>query len=138
MNRTDLQTLVTLRLRDARVLLDNGCFEGAYYLAGYAVECALKACIAKQIKRYDFPDKKLVSDSYSHDLIQLIRVAGLTADHTLALKSSTNFTINWSIVSKWSEQTRYQSSIAQIEAENIYRAITVRRDGVLTWLKKYW
>lgn len=138
MNRTDLQTLATLRLREARVLLDNGCFEGAYYLAGYAVECALKACIAKQSKRYDFPDRKFVNDSYSHDLLQLIRVANLATVYDLEVKSNMNFALHWSIVREWSEQARYRSSITQAEAENIYRAITVRRDGVLVWLKKYW
>ncbi|RLC09228.1 MAG: DNA-binding protein, partial [Deltaproteobacteria bacterium] len=26
-------------------MLDNGYFNGAYYLLGYSVECTLKACI---------------------------------------------------------------------------------------------
>ncbi len=47
MNRSDLQNLATIRLRDAEVLLDNGRYDGAYYLLGYVIECALKACIAK-------------------------------------------------------------------------------------------
>jgi HEPN domain-containing protein len=33
------------------VLLEAGLYAGAYYLAGYAVECALKACIAKKTAR---------------------------------------------------------------------------------------
>ena len=65
MNRKDLQRLTRLRLAEARVLLAAAKYDGAYYLAGYAVECALKACIAKQIKRFDFPDKKLVIDSHT-------------------------------------------------------------------------
>jgi HEPN domain-containing protein len=47
MNRTDFQELAEERLEDARPLLDAGRFSGAYYLAGYAVECALQACIAR-------------------------------------------------------------------------------------------
>jgi hypothetical protein len=47
--------------------------DGAYYLAGYAVECALKACIAKETKRYEFPDKKRVDSSYSHNLDLLVK-----------------------------------------------------------------
>jgi len=46
-NRADFQELAQIRLRDAEVLLENGRFDGAYYIAGYSVECALKACIAK-------------------------------------------------------------------------------------------
>ena len=62
MNRYDLQKLSRLRVREAKVLLDNKCYEGAYYLLGYAVECALKACIARQTKAFDFPDRKLIND----------------------------------------------------------------------------
>ena len=45
--------------------------DGAYYLAGYAIECALKACIAKATRRYDFPDRKKVDASHTHDLREL-------------------------------------------------------------------
>jgi len=81
MNRTDLQRLTRLRLREARVLFDNRRYDGAYYLLGYAVECALKAYIAKQTKRYDFPDKKFVNDIYTHDLNKLLSVSGLESDY---------------------------------------------------------
>lgn len=60
MNRADLQVLARLRLAEAKVLFDNRRYEGAYYLLGYAIECALKAYIAKQTKRYDFPEKNLL------------------------------------------------------------------------------
>jgi hypothetical protein len=50
MNRRDLQTLADLRVTDGEKLVDAGRFSAAYYLLGYAVECALKACIAKQIR----------------------------------------------------------------------------------------
>lgn len=60
MNRYDLQKLAVLRVKEGKVLLDNKCYEGAYYLLGYAIECALKACIAKQTKKFDFPEKKFL------------------------------------------------------------------------------
>jgi hypothetical protein len=47
MNRNDFQKISRLRVKEAKALLDNGYPAGAYYLMGYAVECALKACIAK-------------------------------------------------------------------------------------------
>ncbi len=53
MNRTDLQKLSNIRIREAKVLFAAGEHSGAYYLAGYAIECALKACFAKGVKRYD-------------------------------------------------------------------------------------
>jgi hypothetical protein len=54
-DRKDLQELSTVRPKEAAALLKAGLFDGAYYLAGYAVECALKACIAKGTQRYEFP-----------------------------------------------------------------------------------
>ena len=46
-----------LRLKEAAALLDLGLADGAFYLAGYAVECALKVCIAKSTRRGEFPDR---------------------------------------------------------------------------------
>jgi hypothetical protein len=47
-NRTDLQELADIRIEEAAALLalTPPKPDGAYYLAGYAVELALKACIA--------------------------------------------------------------------------------------------
>jgi hypothetical protein len=45
--RAELQALAARRIREARVLFDAGEFDGAYYLAGYAIECALKAIVIK-------------------------------------------------------------------------------------------
>ena len=59
MNRSSLQNLANERIKDAEALLMAGRWSGAYYLAGYAVECALKACFAKQTREYDFPQKSL-------------------------------------------------------------------------------
>lgn len=58
MNKKILQALAEARVADARALLNAKRFDAAYYLAGYAIECALKACIAKRTRRHDFPDKE--------------------------------------------------------------------------------
>ena len=47
MDRRDLQALSKARLIEAKALLKLGLTDGACYLAGYTVECAIKACIAK-------------------------------------------------------------------------------------------
>ena len=76
MNRQDFQLIAEERISDAQALLATGTnSSGAYYLAGYAVECALKACIAKQTKQYDYPDKKTVENSYTHNIELLLKTA---------------------------------------------------------------
>jgi HEPN domain-containing protein len=77
MDRKDLRALSRVRLSEARALLKAGLPDGAYYLAGYAVECGLKACIAKETQRYEFPEKKRADASYTHSLKELVRVAEL-------------------------------------------------------------
>jgi hypothetical protein len=137
MNRADLQRLASTRAREAQVLLDSDCYDGAYYLVGYAVECALKACVARQTRRYDFPDKRAVIESYVHDLEKLVRAAGLTGDFALESKRDTQFQLNWGIVKEWSEESRY-SLWTKAQAEGLYKAVTDRRHGVLRWIKQHW
>ncbi|HYI10667.1 MAG TPA: DNA-binding protein [Thermoanaerobaculia bacterium] len=138
MNRSDLQKLTDLRLEDAKVLLDASRFEAAYYLLGYAVECALKSCIAKQIREFDFPDKKLVNDSYVHDLKKLLNISGIERFHDAEMSRNRAFATNWGIVKDWSENTRYQVTTAESLVRDFFAAVTEPPDGVITWLKKYW
>jgi HEPN domain-containing protein len=78
--RKDFKALADLRIAEARILLANHREQGTYYLAGYAVECALKECIAKKTKKSQFPPKvDDVREIYSHRLDKLISVAGLDA-----------------------------------------------------------
>ena len=137
MNRADLQKLARTRIKEAKALLDLGYYDGAYYLAGYAVECALKACIAKKTHRYDFPDKKQAEESYTHDLTKLIRVAKLDDAVNQEIASNKIFAENWRSAREWSEAARYQT-ITKETAEHLYNAIMDRKHGVLSWLKKLW
>lgn len=138
MNRDDLQRIARLRVKEAKVLLENGYFSGAYYLLGYAIECALKACIAKQIKRYDFPDRKLINDSYSHELEKLLGVSGLKEKLQGEIRNNPNLEVNWAIVKDWSVESRYSTDISETAARDFYSAVTTRKNGVLSWLKKWW
>jgi len=64
-NKKILQALAEARVTDARTLLSAKRFDAAYYLAGYAVECALNACIAKRTNRHDFRDKDVAREVYT-------------------------------------------------------------------------
>lgn len=137
MNRKDLQELSKVRLKEANALCAKGLYDGAYYLAGYAVECALKACIAKKILRYEFPDKGKVNSSYTHNLLDLISVAGLKDGLKEQASKDRDFQTNWEIVQLWSEQSRYQKYQAEPTRE-LLAAIGERNHGVVSWIKRYW
>ena len=137
MNRKELQDLSNIRLREAKALLGLGLHDGAYYLAGYAVECALKACIAKSTRKYEFPDKKKVDSSYSHSLRELLRVAGLDEARDEAAMLDAEFRENWRIVQSWSEQSRYRRHRPDA-ARELLDAIMSPRSGVARWIKRHW
>jgi hypothetical protein len=138
MNRADSQQLTELRLKEVRLLLDAGCFEGAYYLAGYAIEFALKSCIAKKTNQYDFPDKKLVGQIYTHDPVGLLKAAGLETELQNEAKSNKDFQRSWAQVVNWSEEARYETTRTQTAANDLWAAIADDRNGILQWLKKRW
>lgn len=135
--RKDLQALSRVRAREAKTLLDAGLYDGAYYLAGYAVECALKACIAKATRRHEFPDKQLAIDCFKHDLGVLVNLAELEEPRRTLMKSNSGFGKNWNTVSSWSEQSRYRT-FDKASAAALVEAIMERRNGILSWLRHYW
>lgn len=138
LNRYDLQRLADLRVEEARLLLDNGYYSGAYYLLGYAVECALKACIARQSAEFDFPDMERTRDSHNHDFRRLVVTAGLTADFLSEHRSSSQFRNNWDTVTKWKTNSRYQHSISEAQAAEMFDAVTGDNGGILPWIKSKW
>jgi len=137
MNRRDFQQLALARLAEAECLINNGHYSGAYYLCGYAVECALKAGIAKLTRLHDFPDKKRTLDSYTHDLNTLLIAADLKAALDKEAARDKAFRDYWLTVKAWSEQSRYQTS-SESEARNLYQAVTDSKHGVLRWIRKEW
>ena len=118
-------------------MLGLGLWDGAYYLAGYAEECALKACIAKQTERHEFPDKKKALQSYSHDLRSLAQVAGLGDGFSERSRRDAEFGQNWETAQSWSEESRYQRH-GQKSAQDMFKAATHRIYGVIPWIKAHW
>jgi hypothetical protein len=132
-----LQALANARMRDARALYKAGEFSGAYYLIGYAVECGLKACIAKKIRRHDFPDKKGVNDAHTHNLKILCSLADLHGPRLLLEQTDPLFRKNWNLTITWSEESRYKTSDQQ-KSKDLMDAIMGKRHGVMPWIKRHW
>lgn len=137
MNRRDLRQLAELRCKEAAALLRARCYGGAYYLAGYAIECAVKACIARKTRRYEFPDRKLAERAWSHKPGELVRLAGLDKALATEAEYSPRFAANWAVVATWSETSRYEFRRSS-EARDLLRAIVEPGHGVLQWLRRHW
>lgn len=147
MNRLDLQQLAETRLADAKALLQAGQNDGAYYMAGYAVECALKACIAKRTQQHDFPPLD-AAKSYTHNLSELVKIAGFAdligRERLEKIQSSRNapplspMELNWRAVYEWNVERRYELKVEAIGAQDMINAIEEPKDGVLQWLRQRW
>jgi HEPN domain-containing protein len=134
--RRDFKILAELRSEEARILLGEGKLQGAYYLAGYAVECALKACIAKKTKRSEFPAKaEYIRKLYTHELDKLLSLAGLDAQLNKDMGANKVFEANWSTVKDWTEESRYRTS--GLNGKDMYNAVA-GPDGVLPWIRLRW
>jgi HEPN domain-containing protein len=131
-SRSDFEKLMELRLKEAGLLLEKRDWDGAYYLAGYAVEFALKVRIISNLMKSDsFPDKKLAESFYRHELTLLRKLAGLDDD----MDKDVAVRLQWDIVKDWSEQTRYMVGKTENEATDLYKAI---KDEVVPWIKARW
>jgi hypothetical protein len=137
MNRSDFQRLADLRIAESRALLTAGLPEGAYYLAGYAIECALKSCIARRTLEHDFPDRKLANDSYTHDLGKLLQLAELKVELDAEMQSDPSMKAKYDAVLDWSETSRYESTTLQ-DAQDLLEAIEDSKGGLLPWIKLRW
>ncbi|HEV2961544.1 MAG TPA: DNA-binding protein [Candidatus Angelobacter sp.] len=135
--RDNLQVLAQVRLNEARLLMEGGSFAGAYYLAGLAVECAFKACIARSTEEFEFPDRDRVKNSWSHDLLQLLRTAGLSDHLTVRIDADKQFKANWETVKDWNVESRYEQKSEQ-EARSIYNAIVEKDVGIIAWVEEFW
>lgn len=134
LKRADLQAMAKAKLVDANVLYQNGRYSSAYYLAGYAVEFALKSCISRQMAREVIPDKSFVAKIYTHQLTELVKLAGLESD---LKQQASEFEVNWAITKDWSEQSRYEV-MQQADAQYLLEAITNESHGVMQWIKRHW
>jgi HEPN domain-containing protein len=139
----EFRDLAETRLKDAEELLKINRWACAYYVAGYAVECALKASIVRdaELTGSIFDDKKLASqliDSFFiHDLEKLFKVAKLEVDFGIARGANPALEDNWTIVKDWQETSRYEQK-SQPEAEALVQAINHDPDGVMKWIRDRW
>jgi HEPN domain-containing protein len=139
--KIELREMAKTRLKEAKVLYDNGLYDGACYLAGYVIELALKARICKLLDINDYPPNGDISRAYKiHDLDQLLRLAGLENKFNTAKLANPNLLANWSLISLWNEQYRYRpiGTSIKVNTEHIINALEDSTDGVLTWIKSRW
>lgn len=118
--------------------MDAKLYSGAYYMCGYVVECALKACICKNTKQFDFfvsPEK--ARGAWSHDFDKLMKAAGLESEFSAARAADTQLDLNWKSVENWSPDSRYEQQDQQTAGE-LLAAVSDPDHGVLSCIRQLW
>jgi len=137
LTKQDLEKLAQLRLDDALLLVSAGRASSAYYLAGYAVELALKACVSKLFQPNVIPDKAFVDAVYTHRLDNLLSTAGLAVKFKEACAEDHILAVYWGVTSQWRETSRYELWDSA-SASLMLQAIHEPNHGVFQWVKQHW
>lgn len=139
MNRTELRQLANDRIEDARILLANARWTAAYYLVGYAVETALKACILKFVEETGviFTDKRFAEKCWTHRIGDLVTQANLEPLRGRDIGANPVLGGFWGVVELWSEISRYEQK-TEADARNLFEAVTNEPDGVFRWIQQHW
>lgn len=148
----EIIALADNKLKASEFLVQNGYWDDAYYLCGYAFELLLKAKICNTLFIPDFFDfdssknrklpinkhKKTERDNLYkpfkvHDYEQLLTLSGLFTEFSNKIASDLVFGADWSVVSKWDENLRYTIGNKQKEVESFIESIK----NMILWLKQY-
>ena len=148
--RIEFQELATLRLEEASILLAKNYPDGAFYLAGYAVECALKSAIYRTLNIDDFFElnsAKAHSAKVKDDVLQKFRThdyGTLLALSGCYYKLDTAITLDvilgdaWTIIRtlSWTEQYRYETTTrkGQVAVQGFIDSVNI----FLQWIKTHW
>ncbi len=132
-----MQQLAQERVEEAALLLVATKYSGAYYLTGYALEFALKACIARRTNQHDFYDKEIAKECFTHRPDVLVKVAGLRPQLDTDMAASLDLSVNWRTACNWTEASRYEFH-TKLQAEELFQAITNPTHGVLSWVRSHW
>lgn len=98
------------RLEDAKALHDKQRWNGAIYMGGYAIECALKSLICFEDEVYNFKDtrtfKKGFKGSNLHSLVKLLEAVPRVQK---AIAISNHYQTAWNTISSlWlNDELRY-------------------------------
>lgn len=130
-DRVTLEEIGQERLAEATVLVDAEHYAGAIYLAGYAVECYLKAAICAALRWSELRTTFAV-----HDLEALLDYTGLEPELRQAKAVRERFN---KIQGMWREgRIRYQrpGGVSKVNAEEFLSWVGDDAVGVVPWVKK--
>jgi hypothetical protein len=115
---------------DALELCANKRADGAWFNAGFAIECCLKAAIMKQRRLNRWPDRNEAPELWTHDLGDLFRMLGidLAGLHRHPVAPSLKTVLDW--------RREHGYAVGKVPLRNARSMCEAafESDGVVEWL----
>jgi len=74
-----LKLIAKARLRSVEFLMKAKDWDGAVYMMGYVLECALKASVCKTLRLSEYPENRKTDGHFmTHNLDQLLVLSGMS------------------------------------------------------------
>lgn len=132
------ESLARDEMAAAVAMISARLWKQAYNHAGIAVECALKCYIMKKEGLNRWPTRHERRELYTHDLENLLEIAGLEDNFNDDLSSAnpSNHARAWMIIKDWNIKMRYHvpDAFPQAVAESAVEAISGME--LVKWLLK--
>ena len=84
-----------------------------------------------------FRERKFSDNCWTHNIEELVRLAGLRSALDLDMAANRQLGINWIYATQWKEISRYQTA-TEFNARRLYQAVADAADGVLPWIRTRW
>jgi HEPN domain len=134
---TEIRDIASLRLTEATCLFANDFYDGAFYIAGYALELNFKAKICECLKIDDFYRNHAARSDLSrvflvHNLGRLLILSGLYTAYETEKVTNPRLLAEWCCVLKWSETSRYDQRGTHLrqDAEDFITAVNY----IIQWI----
>jgi len=138
-NDKEIDAIADQKIADAELILSSlGSVHNARYLAGYAVELALKAKIRRHLEIKDLFIKEKINKAdvsfpfRTHDLPNLLIYAGLNLKLANAL-SDDEYYKHWHKVVNWNTNLRYTTQTCELStAKEFIKSVKY----IVQWIRK--
>lgn len=144
-----IRNLAVLRLEEAQILARNGKPDGAFYLAGYSIELALKAKVAEQLGLPGLFDEQNTAQQFTglnelrrlvktHNLTLLLVMSGLKPTFDQWRATDVRFASFAVWLNDWNEGIRYRSPGAVTTTAIIaFINFLAGPTGLLQWIETH-
>jgi len=145
-NLEDFKSISNLRLKTAKILIDGKDWDGAAYMLGYCLECALKAVICKTLHLVAYPENtrndKVDSYFMTHKFDQLLTPSGM--EDLFSARGQKDVFIGWSEFTQeypgdWPAMRYDRQRLKQfdeLKVKKLYNNLVKKKCGVITVINK--